>query len=119
MQWPTCMMTSRTRAGPWGKSSAAGHRECTGIDSIYLSKVYTIYGTGNSKRVLRRSVSLLCGKTDRLHALIFATQRVGVFMSESDGCIIATCIERATVLRANIIRVTREKQVKACLATHD
>ena len=57
----------------WGKSSAAGHRECT----------------GNSKCVLRRSVSLLRGKTDRLHVLIFATQRVGVhvFMSESDGCI--------------------------------
>ena len=32
----------------WGKSSAAGHRECM----------------GNSKRVLRRSVSLLLGKTD-------------------------------------------------------
>ena len=53
----------------WGKSSAAGHRECM----------------GNSKRVLRRSVSLLLGKTDGLHALIFATQRVGVFISESDG----------------------------------
>ena len=55
----------------WGKSSAAGHRECM----------------GNSKRVLRRSISLLRGKTVRLHALIFATQRVGVFISESDGCI--------------------------------
>ena len=55
----------------WGKSSAAGHRECM----------------GNSKRVLRRSISLLRGKTDHLHALIFATQRVGVFISESDGCI--------------------------------
>ena len=53
----------------WGKSSAAGHM-------------------GNSKRVrVGRSVSLLLGKTDRLHALIFATQRVGVFISESDGCI--------------------------------
>ena len=41
----------------WGKSSAAGHRECM----------------GNSKCVLRRSVSLLLGKTDRLHGLIFAT----------------------------------------------
>ena len=57
----------------WGKSSAAGHRECM----------------GNSKRVLRRSVSLLCGKTDRLHVLLFATQRVGVFISESGGCIAA------------------------------
>ena len=55
----------------WGKSSAAGHRECM----------------GNSECVLRRSISLLRGKTDRLHALIFATQRVGVFISESDGCI--------------------------------
>ena len=42
---------------------------------------------GNSKRVLIRFVSLLLRKTDRLHALIFATQRVGVFISESDGCI--------------------------------
>ena len=63
-QWPTCMMTSH-------KSSAAGHRECM----------------GNSKRVLIKSVSLLLGKTDHLHALIFATQRVGVFISESDGSI--------------------------------
>ena len=55
----------------WSKSSAAGHRECM----------------GNSKRVLRRSISLLHRKTDRLHALIFATQRIGVFISESDGCI--------------------------------
>ena len=55
----------------WGKSLAAGHRECM----------------GNSKRVLRRFISLLRGKTDRLHVLIFATQRVGVFISESDGCI--------------------------------
>ena len=38
----------------WGKSLAAGHRECM----------------GNSKRVLRRSVSLLLGKTDHLHVLI-------------------------------------------------
>ena len=52
----------------WGKTSAAGHRECM----------------GNSKRVLRRSISLLRGKSDRLHALIFATQRVGVFISESN-----------------------------------
>ena len=55
----------------WGKSSAAGRRECV----------------WNSKRVLRRSVSLLLGKTDRLHALIFDTQRVDVFISESVGCI--------------------------------
>ena len=40
---------------------------------------------GNSKRVLIRSVSLLLGKTDLPHALIFATQRIGVFISESDG----------------------------------
>ena len=74
MARPTSMMTSRTRAGPWGKSSAAGHRERMGI----------------SKRVLIRSVSLLLGKTDRLHALIFATQRVGVFITESDGCIVVS-----------------------------
>ena len=67
-KWPTCMMTLRTRAGV---KVRVWVRECM----------------GNSKRVLRRSVSLLLGKTDRLHALIFATQRVGVFISESDGCI--------------------------------
>ena len=55
----------------WGKTSAAGHRECM----------------GNSKRVSRRSICLPRGKTDHLNALIFATQRVGVFISESDGCI--------------------------------
>ena len=55
----------------WGKTSAAGHRECM----------------GNSKHVLRRSISLLCGKTDCLHALMFGTQGVGVFISEFDGCI--------------------------------
>ena len=51
----------------WGKTSAAGHRECM----------------GNSKCVLRTSISLLRGKTDCLHSLIIATQRVDVFMSES------------------------------------
>ena len=55
----------------WGKSLATGHRECM----------------GNSKQVLRRSISLLCRKTDCLHALIFPTQRVSVFISESDDCI--------------------------------
>ena len=51
----------------WGKSSAAGHRECM----------------GNSKCMLRRrSISSLRGKTNRLHAPIFATQGVGVFISE-------------------------------------
>jgi len=55
----------------WGKSLAAGHRECM----------------GNSKHVLRRSISLLLGKTDRLYALIFAAQRVGVFINKSVGCI--------------------------------
>ena len=76
-KWTPLMILSITMADlhddvmyeGWGKSSAAGHRECM----------------GNSKRVLRRSISLLRGKTDRLHALIFATQRVGVFISESDG----------------------------------
>ena len=66
----TCMHDDVMYEG-WGKSSAAGHRECM----------------GNSKRVLRRSVSMLLRKTDRLHALILATQRVGAFISESDGCI--------------------------------
>ena len=54
-----------------GKGSAAGHTECM----------------GNSKCVLRRSISSLRGKTDRLHALIFGTQGVSVFISEFDGCI--------------------------------
>ena len=49
----------------WGKSLAAGHRECM----------------GNSKRILRRSISLLHGKNDRLHALIFATQLVYSYAS--------------------------------------
>ena len=63
-----------------GKSLAAGHRE----------------RMGNSKRVLRRSVSLLLGKTDHLHALIFATQIVSVFISESDGCIAIWWVELLT-----------------------
>ena len=50
----------------WGKSLAAGHRECM----------------GNSKRILRRSISLLRGKNDRLHALIFATQLVYSYASQ-------------------------------------
>ena len=41
----------------WGKTSAAGHRECM----------------ENSKSVLERFISLLHGKTDRLHALVMAT----------------------------------------------
>ena len=40
---------------------------------------------GNSKRMLRRTVSSLRGKTNRLHALIVATRRGGVFISESDA----------------------------------
>ena len=63
------MMTSRTRAG-------------RGV------KVRQLAIEGNSKRVLRRSItgiSLLCGKTDRLHALIVTTRRGGVFISGSDG----------------------------------
>ena len=55
----------------WSKTSAAGHSECM----------------KNSKCVLRRSISLLHGKTDHLNALIVATWRVGVFISESDGFI--------------------------------
>ena len=60
----------------WDKSLVAGHKECM----------------GNSKCVLRRPFSLLCGKTDRLQALLFATQRVSVFISESDGCIAVWCM---------------------------
>ena len=51
---------------------------------------------GNSKHVLRRSISLLHGKTDRLHALIIATQRVGVFISESDGWTAVRCMALLT-----------------------
>ena len=69
MQWTMADLHNDVTYEGWGKTSAAGHRECM----------------GNSKRVLRRSISLLRGKSDRLHALIFATQRVGVFISESNG----------------------------------
>ena len=41
----------------WGKTSAAGHRECMEI----------------SKSMLERFISLLHGKTDHLHAPIMAT----------------------------------------------
>ena len=60
----------------WGKTSAAGHGECM----------------GNSKCVLKRSISLQHGKTDRLHALIIATQRAGVFISEANGHIGVWCV---------------------------
>ena len=69
MEWPTCMITSRMRA--WVK-----------VRQLAIENVW-----GIPKRVLKRSISLLRGKTDRLRALIYATQRVGVFISESDGCI--------------------------------
>ena len=60
----------------WGKTSAADHRECM----------------GNSKCVLKRSISLQQGKTDCLHALIIATQRSGVFISEANGRIGVRCV---------------------------
>ena len=44
---------------------------------------------GNSKRCVEK---IHCGKTDRLHALIFATRRVDVFISESNGCIAVRCV---------------------------
>ena len=47
---------------------------------------------GNSKRVLKGSISSLRGKTDRLHAPIIATRRGGVFISESDGCTAILCV---------------------------
>ena len=59
----------------WGKTSAAGHRECM----------------GNSKRVLKRSISLQHGRTDCLHVLRIAAQRGGVFMSEANGHIGVWC----------------------------
>ena len=51
---------------PWGHGVQVRQ---LAIENVYL---------GIGKRVLRRSISLLCGKTNRLHALIFATQRIGV-----------------------------------------
>ena len=57
----------------WDKTSAAGHRECM----------------GNSKRVLKRSISLQHGRTNRLHALRIATH--GDFMSEANGHISVQC----------------------------
>ena len=60
----------------WGKTSAAGHKECM----------------GNSKHMLKRSISLQHGRTNRLHALRIATQRGGVFMSEANGLIGVRCV---------------------------
>ena len=60
----------------WSKGSAAGHRGCM----------------GNSKYILRRSICLLCGKTDRLHVLMAATRRGGIFISKSIGCIAIRCV---------------------------
>ena len=54
--WPTCMMTSRTRAGVKVRQLA----------------IENVWGILNA--VLRRSISLLRGRTDRLHALIFSTK---------------------------------------------
>ena len=46
----------------WGKSSAGGHKKCM----------------GNSKNMLRRSICLLHGKTDRLRALIVEVSPMAV-----------------------------------------
>jgi len=46
---------------------------------------------GNSKRVLKRSISLQHERTDHLHALRIASQRGGVFMSEANGHIGVRC----------------------------
>ena len=73
-QWPADLHNDVTYEG-WGKTSAAGDRECM----------------GNSIRVLRRSISLQHGRTDRLHVLIIATQRGGVFISEANGHIGVWC----------------------------
>ena len=59
----------------WGKTSAAGHRECM----------------ENSKRMLKRYFSLQPGRTDHLYALRIATQRGGVFISEANGHIGVRC----------------------------
>ena len=59
----------------WGKTLAAGHKECM----------------GNSKRMLKRSISLQHGRTDCLHALRIATQRGSVFISEANGHIGVRC----------------------------
>ena len=80
-------MTSRTRAGPWGKTLAAGRRECM----------------GNSKRVLKRSIGLQHVRKDRsspYHALRIATQRGGVFISEANGHIGVWCVALLNCLEA-------------------
>ena len=46
----------------------------------------------NSKCVLGRSISLVHGKTDRLHALIITTQRGGGFINEANGHIGIQCV---------------------------
>ena len=63
-QWLSCIMTSCMRAGEnFSSWPQRMYEEC----------------------VLRRSISLLREKTDRLHVLIIATQRGGVLTSESNG----------------------------------
>ena len=52
----------------------------------------TIENVGEFQTRVEKTHHLLCGKTDCLHALIVATQRGGVFMSESDGCIAIWCM---------------------------
>ena len=46
----------------------------------------------NSKRMLKRFISLQHGRTDRLHALRIATQRGGTFISEANGHIDVRCM---------------------------
>lgn len=67
-EWPTRIRMSHTRA---------------------VVKLWQLAMCGNSKRMLR---SLLRGKTDRLHALIIATRRGGVLISESDRRIGVRCL---------------------------
>ena len=67
-------MISRTRAG-------------VKLQQLAMENVWKI-----SKCTLERTISLLHGKTNRLHVLMIATQRGGVFISEASGRIGVWCI---------------------------
>ena len=56
-----------------------------------------------------------------IHTDTACVQHVNVGLAQARPNKIIACIERATMLRANITHVTREyiKQMKACLAIHD
>ena len=69
--WPVDLHDDVTYEG-WGKTSAAGHNR------------QRMYGEFQTRVEIHQFATR---KTDRHHVLIVATQRVGVFISVSDGCI--------------------------------